>query len=76
MVAWSTVCSSRRNDGKSLREKKETFEITISRPHGVLLLDIKKYVKDAVQGWSGGYPPDDPRQGIRVTTIKRKQNGR
>ena len=57
-------------------ERRETFEVTISRPQGVLLLDIKQYITDAIKGWSGAYDPDDPRHGIVVKKIKRIENGR
>ncbi len=39
---------------------KEQYIITVERPRDVSVNEMKEYIKEAVQRWSGQYHPQDP----------------
>lgn len=40
--------------------KKEQYIVTVMRPDKVSVNEMKSYIRDAVNGWSGQFHPDDP----------------
>lgn len=39
---------------------REKYIVEIDRPSGVLVGEMKAYIKTAIEGWSGGGNPDSP----------------
>jgi len=63
---------------------KETYTVTVNRPKGVSVADMKNYIDDALNNWwgqlrpPGGYGPDDdgdPLWGLKFEQIKRVTKG-
>jgi hypothetical protein len=39
---------------------KKSFTVSVEMPEGVTVLDMQRYIREAVQYWKGGLHPDDP----------------
>jgi len=52
---------------------KEQYVITLNRPPGVSITQMKTYISEAVRTWGGQYHPDDPMFGFHenVHSVKR-----
>ena len=64
---------------------KEQYIVTVDRPDGVSVADMKAYISDALNSWWGqfcppncdeDYPDGDPRWGLQFTEILRLHKGR
>lgn len=53
----------------------ERYIVTVKRPSNCSLSDLKPYIFNAVDNWSGGYDADDPRSGIRCVNAQRIHGG-
>lgn len=49
----------------------EQYTVTVKRPEGVSISEMNAYIKEAIVGWSGGFHPEDPRNDIQVTSVRR-----
>jgi hypothetical protein len=69
---------TKRHEVVSVRKKKVrrhpagevTLKITL-KAQGLTPGDVVEYVTRAIDGWSGQFEADDPRQKIRVAEIQR-----
>jgi hypothetical protein len=43
-----------------MAEVKEVYMVYVTRPKGVTVSDMEKYIAEAVECWSRGGHPDDP----------------
>lgn len=55
--------------------KAEQYVVTLTRPAGVSVAEMKAYIETAVASWAGGGDPDDPifeigQQRIKVTKAR------
>jgi len=39
---------------------EECYVVIVERPKGVTSIEMAAYIRDAINAWGGGYPPDDP----------------
>lgn len=52
---------------------KEQYIITLHRPHGVSVGEMRSYIRDAVESWTNGVDPKSPLFNLKdnVRSIKR-----
>lgn len=55
--------------------RRETYLVTVTRPEGVSIREMKEYLRHAVDNWARGGNPESPLFGNAVRPIKvRKRN--
>lgn len=50
---------------------KETYQITVNRPAGASVKEMREYIREAVEMWGKQYHPEDPLFGLKSPTVKR-----
>lgn len=50
---------------------KETYQVTVDRPAGVSVKEMREYIREAVHRWGGAYHPEDPLFGLKPPAVKR-----
>lgn len=54
---------------------RETYTIVVTRPAGVSVNAMKRYIQDAVAGWKGAFAPEDPLFYLdRDIVVRRRSN--
>lgn len=56
-----------------MANKREVYQISLTRPHGVGVTEMKNYIENAISSWSRGGDPDDPKWDIGFFPIKVKR---
>lgn len=41
-------------------DRREIYEVTVTRPEGVSVAEMKEYIRDAVHSWGSQFRPDSP----------------
>ena len=47
-----------------------SLKITLERPPGVYMEDLKRYIEDAVASWKGQFHPEEPLRHLNGDSVK------
>jgi hypothetical protein len=51
---------------------RETYLVRVKRPAGISVTQMAAHIRTAVNGWAGGYHPDDPLTRLPAVTVRRQ----